>query len=125
MDDIASILKGVTRLSLVIMAALLMGWALHPETRSYTLGMVLGMVGGLVSVRHLGSKTRKVAHAVATQESRAFSLGFISRICFAILVVMFSVKIEHFSLELTIAGIFLPQLLTIPVGIYLSVKKEI
>jgi len=125
MDDIASILKGVTRLSLVIMAALLMGWALHPETRIYTLGMVLGMVGGLVSVRHLGGKTRKVAHAVATQESRAFSLGFISRICFAILVVMFSVKIEHFSLELTIAGIFLPQLLTIPVGIYLSVKKEI
>jgi hypothetical protein len=125
MDDIASIVKGVTRLSLVIMAGLLLGWALHPETRIYTLGMVLGLVGGLVSVRHLGSKTRKVAHAVATQESRAFSLGFISRISFAILVVMFSVKIEHFSLELTIAGLFLPQLLTIPVGIYLSVKKEI
>ncbi|OAB47668.1 ATP synthase subunit I [Paenibacillus antarcticus] len=125
MDDIASIVKGVTRLSLVIMAGLLLGWALHPETRIYTLGMVLGLVGGLVSVRHLGSKTRKVARAVATQESRAFSLGFISRISFAILVVMFSVKIEHFSLELTIAGLFLPQLLTIPVGIYLSVKKEI
>ncbi|MEC0092541.1 ATP synthase subunit I [Paenibacillus macquariensis] len=125
MDDIASIVKGVTRLSLVIMAGLLLGWALHPETRIYTLGMVLGLVGGLVSVRHLGSKTRKVAHAVATGESRAFSLGFISRICFAILVVMFSVRIEHFSLELTIAGVFLPQILTIPVGIYLSVTKKI
>ncbi|OAB42895.1 ATP synthase subunit I [Paenibacillus glacialis] len=125
MDDIASIVKGVTRMTLVIMAGLLLGWALHPETRIYTLGMVLGLVGGLVSVRHLGAKTRKVARAVATQESRSFSLGFISRISFAILVVMFSVKIEHFSLELTIAGLFLPQLLTIPVGIYLSVKKKI
>lgn len=125
MDDIASIVKGVTRLSLVIMAGLLLGWALHPETRIYTLGMVLGILGGLVSTRHLAMKTRNVAHSVATQESRSYSLGFISRISFAILAVMFSVKIEHFSLELTIAGLFLPQLLTIPVGIYLSVKKVI
>lgn len=125
MDDIASIVKGVTKVSLIIMAGLLMGWALHPETRIYTLGMVLGMAGGLVSTRHLSSKVRNVAHAVTTPGSRAYSLGFISRICFALLAVMFSVKVEHFSLELTIAGLFLPQLLTIPVGIYLSVKKVI
>ncbi|HEY2494638.1 MAG TPA: ATP synthase subunit I [Paenibacillus sp.] len=125
MDDIASIVKGVTRLSLIILAGLLMGWALHPESRIYSLGMALGMVAGLVNTRYLSVKIRKVAHAVATQETRAFSLGFITRISFALLAVMFSVKIEHFSLELTIAGLFLPQLLTIPVGIYLSVKKMI
>ena len=125
MDDIASIVKGVTRLSLIILAGLLMGWALHPESRIYSLGMTLGMVAGLVNTRYLSVKIRKVAHAVATQESRVFSLGFLTRISFAILAVMFSVKIEHFSLELTIAGLFLPQLLTIPVGIYLSVKKVI
>lgn len=125
MDDIASIMKGVTRLSLIIMSGLIVGWTLHPESRIYTLGMVLGMVGGLVNTRYLSVKIRKVAHAVATQESRVFSLGFLTRICFAILAVMFSVKIEHFSVELTIAGLFLPQLLTIPVGIYLSVKKVI
>ncbi|MGF7049055.1 ATP synthase protein I [Paenibacillus sp. DS2015] len=125
MGDIASILKGVTRLSLVIMAGLVMGWALHPESRIYTLGMAVGMVAGLVNTSYLSMRIRKVIHAVTTQESRAFSLGFLSRICFSILAVMFSVKYEHFSLELTIAGLFLPQLLTIPVGIYLSVKKKI
>lgn len=102
-----------------------MGWALHHETRAVTLGMSLGLLAGLVNFRYLAVKVKRVLMAVASQEKRSFSLGFATRISFAILATMFSVKIEHFSLEATIAGLFIPQLLSIPVGIYLGIKNKL
>ncbi|MBW4081711.1 ATP synthase subunit I [Paenibacillus sp. S150] len=124
MDNMTPMINAVTKVTLVLMAGLLMGWALHHETRTVTLGMTLGLLGGLVNFRYLAVRVRMVAESVANQEGRAFSLGFVTRICFAILVTMFSVKIEHFSLEATIIGLFIPQILSIPVGIYLSVKQK-
>jgi len=125
MDNMTPMINSVTRVTLVIMAGLLMGWALHHETRTITLGMSLGLLAGLANFRYLAAKVRQVTQAVANNESRAFSLGFATRISFAILVTMFSVKFEHFSLEATIAGVFLPQLLAIPVGIYLGLKNKL
>lgn len=125
MDNMTPMISTVTRITLSIMAGLLMGWALHHETRAVTLGMTLGLLAGLVNFRYLAVKVRRVAKSVANHEGRAFSLGFATRICFAILVTMFSVKIEHFSLEATIAGLFIPQLLAIPAGIYLGIKNKL
>ncbi|WP_151733719.1 ATP synthase subunit I [Paenibacillus tengchongensis] len=125
MDNMTPMINAVTRVTLVVMAGLLMGWALHHETRAVTLGMTLGLLAGLVNFRYLATKIRLVTLAVANKEGKSFSLGFVTRICFALLVTMFSVKIEHFSLEATIAGLFIPQLLSIPVGIYLSVKNKL
>ena len=125
MDNMTPMISTVTRITLSIMAGLLMGWALHHETRAVTLGMTLGLLAGLVNFRYLAVKVRQVSKSVANHEGKAFSLGFVTRICFAILVTMFSVKIEHFSLEATIAGLFIPQLLAIPAGIYLSVKNKL
>lgn len=102
-----------------------MGWALHHETRAVTLGMTLGLLAGLVNFRYLALKVRRVTEAVAKQEKSSFSLGFATRISFGILVTMFSVKYEHFSLEATIIGLFIPQLLAIPVGIYLGIKNKL
>lgn len=125
MDNMTPMINTVTRLTLVIMSGLLMGWALHHETRAVTLGMSLGLLAGLVNFRYLAVKVKRVLMAVANQEKRSFSLGFATRISFAILATMFSVKIEHFSLEATIAGLFIPQLLSIPVGIYLGIKNKL
>jgi hypothetical protein len=124
MDNMTPMINTVTRVTIVLMAGLVMGWALHHETRAVTLGMALGLVAGLVNFRYLAVKVRRVTQSIASKEGNAFSLGFATRICFAILVTMFSVKIEHFSLEATIAGLFIPQLLAIPAGIYLSIKKK-
>lgn len=125
MDNMTPIINTVTRVTLVLMAGLVMGWALHHETRAITLGMTLGLLAGLVNFRYLALKVRRVTQSIANKEGNAFSLGFVTRICFGILVTMFSVKIEHFSLEATIAGLFIPQLLAIPAGIYLGIKKKL
>ncbi|AIQ20940.1 MULTISPECIES: ATP synthase subunit I [Paenibacillus] len=125
MDNMTPMINSVTRITLVVMSGLLMGWALHHETRTVTLGMALGLLAGLVNFRYLAAKVRRVTKSAANHEGKAFSLGFLTRICFAILVTMFSVKIEHFSLEATIAGLFIPQLLSIPVGIYLGIRNKL
>ncbi|WP_405104851.1 ATP synthase subunit I [Paenibacillus sp. FSL K6-1217] len=125
MDNMTPVINIVTRVTVIIMAGLVMGWALHHETRAVTLGMTLGLLAGLVNFRYLALKVRRVTESVAKQEKSSFSLGFATRISFAILVTMFSVKYEHFSLEATIAGLFIPQLLAIPVGIYLGIKNKL
>jgi hypothetical protein len=125
MDNMTPMINTVTRVTLVLMAGLLMGWALHHETREVTLGMTLGLVAGLVNFRYLAVKVRRVTQSIASNEGNAFSLGFVTRISFAILVTMFAVKIEHFSLVATVSGVFIPQLLAIPAGIYLSVKNKL
>lgn len=124
MDNMTPMISAVTRWTFVLMAGLITGWALHHETRAVTLGMSLGLAAGLVNFRYLATKVRIVTQSIASKEGRAFSLGFVTRISIAILVTMFSVKIEHFSLEATLAGLFIPQLLAIPAGIYLSIKKK-
>ncbi|WP_438348810.1 ATP synthase subunit I [Paenibacillus sp. FA6] len=123
MDNTISIVKTVTRLSLLMMSALLVCWVLCPDYRTVTMGMVLGMVVGLVNTSYLSMKIRNLAQAIANNQ-RQFGIGFLTRLSFSILVVMFSVKIEHFSLGATIAGLFIPQVLTVPVAIYLSMRKK-
>ncbi|AOZ93201.1 ATP synthase subunit I [Paenibacillus crassostreae] len=123
MDNTISIVNTVTRLSLLMMSALLVGWALYPEYRTVTSGMVLGIVVGLVNTSLLSLKVRKLADAIVTQK-RQFGLGFVTRLCFSILAVMLAIKMDQFSIEATIAGLFLPQILTIPVAIYLSIRKK-
>jgi hypothetical protein len=123
MDETIAIVKTVTRLSLLIMSALLVGWVMYPEYRTVTMGMVLGMGVGLINTSYLSMKVRKLAKALASQE-RAFGLGYLTRLSLTILVVMFAIKMEYLSLVATIVGLFIPQILTIPVAIYLSMRKK-
>lgn len=123
MDDTNSIVRTVTRLTLLMMSALLVGWAMYPEYRTVTMGMVLGMIVGLVNTSYLSLKIRNLAQAISSKQ-RQFGIGFLTRLCFSILAVMVAVKLEYFSLEATIAGLFIPQILTVPVAIYLSVRKK-
>ncbi|MCL6601913.1 MAG: ATP synthase subunit I [Paenibacillus sp.] len=125
MDNMTPMINTVTRMTFVIMAGLLMGWALHEDSRPFTLGMILGLAAGLASFRYLAVKIQRLTEAVITNQGKSFSLGFVTRICFAILVVMISVKVGQFSLEATIAGLFIPQLLAIPTGIFLSKKNKL
>ncbi|MFD1903571.1 ATP synthase subunit I [Paenibacillus rhizoplanae] len=76
MDNMTPVINIVTRVTVIIMAGLVMGWALHHETRAVTLGMALGLLAGLVNFRYLALKVRRVTAAVAKQGKSSFSLGF-------------------------------------------------
>ncbi|MBX4152198.1 ATP synthase subunit I [Paenibacillus sp. FSL W7-1279] len=125
MNDLTtSIVNGVTRVTILLLSALFLGWAMYPEYRPEISGLILGMVGGLFNVRFLSIKVRQLADLAVSRERRRFSFGFVTRLCIAFLIVMIAARLEPVSLAATIVGLFIPQLLTIPVSIIVSLRTK-
>ncbi|AZK45865.1 ATP synthase subunit I [Paenibacillus lentus] len=124
MDDLGSIVKAVFRITFLLLFALLFGWAVLPEYRPILAGFVLGLAIGLIYVRFLSFKVRQFIQLVVSEEQRKFSFGFITRICLVFIAVMVAVKFEQVSLITVIIGIFVPQLLTIPVSIFIGIRNK-
>lgn len=97
---------------------------MYPEYRPEISGLILGMVGGLFNVRFLSIKVRQIADLAVSRERRRFSFGFVTRLCIAFLIVMIAARLEPVSLAATIVGLFIPQLLTIPVSIIVSLRTK-
>lgn len=97
---------------------------MYPEYRPDISGLVLGIVGGLFNVRFLSIKVRQLVDLAVSQERRRFSFGFVTRLCIAFLIVMMAAKLEQVSLGATIIGLFIPQLLMIPVSIIVSLRMK-
>ncbi|GAB6927591.1 hypothetical protein JCM10914A_15740 [Paenibacillus sp. JCM 10914] len=125
MNDLTtSIVNIVTRVTILLLAAFFLGWALYPVYQSEISGLILGLVGGLFNVRYLSIKVRQLAELAVSQERRRFSFGFVTRLCIAFLIVMVAAKLEQVSLGATVIGLFIPQLLTVPVSIIVSLRNK-
>lgn len=124
MIDISSILNVVTRVVFLLMSLFLFGYVLLPEYRPDLLGLTLGMAAGLVNVRYLAKKVQQVAEIAVSTEKKRFSFGYVTRMCIALLVVMFAVKFGDISLATTIIGLFTAQLLLLVVALIISLKNR-
>lgn len=126
MADVTSIVNGVTRFTLLIMSLLLLGWAFYPDFRPEFLGGIAGSVVGLSNVRFLAFKVVQVSQLALQLDGqrRKMSLGFVTRICLVLLVVMAGIKFEQIALWSALAGAFGIQLLTMPVSIVLSLRNK-
>ncbi|EPY09555.1 MULTISPECIES: ATP synthase subunit I [Paenibacillus] len=126
MNDMASMVRAVTRVTLLLLSAFILGWAVAPEYRIYTAGLTLGTAAGLAYAHYLSIKVRQIAEMAASQEKRRYSFGFVTRMCIVLLAVMFAIKFEqHISLVATIVGFFITQLLSIFVSIIWASKKKV
>lgn len=124
MTDMGSIVNMITRVAFGLMSVSLLVWAFAPEYRAISLGLFLGMAVGLVNIRYLALKVRQVTESVGQGKRGKMSLGFLTRLCFGLLVIMVAVRFEeHVSLAAAIAGLLLMPVLLIPVSIALSLKK--
>ena len=125
MDEMNSIVLGVTRVTFILLAILFLGWALYPEYRPLMVGLIMGTSAGLMNVRYLSTKVRQIGQFVATGSSTGrISFGFVTRICISFLAVMVAIRFEQVSLGTTLIGLFLPQILTIPVSIVHVLKNN-
>nr|WP_246245948.1 ATP synthase subunit I [Paenibacillus lemnae] len=109
---------------MLLLSLLFMGWAVYDDNRDIFAGLIMGVMGGLINVRFLSIKVRQLAELAVSQENKRFSFGFVTRLCIAFLIVMIAARFEQISLGATIAGLFIPQLLTIPVSIMVSLRKQ-
>ncbi|GAA0834360.1 ATP synthase subunit I [Paenibacillus glucanolyticus] len=124
MNDLTSIVNAVFRVSLLLLSALFLGWALYPEYRPVFMGLIMGMAAGLFNVRFLSMKVQQLAQLAVNPEPKRYNFGFITRLCVGFLIVIFAAKLEQVSLGSAIAGLFIPQLLTIPVSIVFSLRNN-
>lgn len=124
MNEMHAIVNGTTRVTFLLMSALLFGYALLPDYRAETLGMTLGLAAGLINVRYLSMKVAQVSEIATQSNKKRVSLGFVTRLCIGLLVVMFAVKFEQVSLVFTIIGLFMAQLLVLVVALVLSLKNK-
>lgn len=125
MNSMNSIVNAVSRITFLLLSALLLGWALLPEYRPIFVGWILGLTVGLINVRYLSAKVGKLIHLVANQESsRRYSFGFLTRICLILCAIMVAAKFDQVSMTSTIAGLFIPQVLTIPASIMVVLRDR-
>lgn len=124
MDDLNSIVTAVSRITLLMLSALFLGWALLPEHRPLCNGLILGLAAGLVYVRFLSSKVRGLTSLVVGQEKKRYSFGFVTRICLVLITIMIAAKFEQVSITGAIISLFVPQILAIPAGIVISLRNK-
>lgn len=124
MDQLHSITVTVTRITIIILSALFMGWAFLPAHRTILSGVMLGLVVGLVNTTYLSNRVRRLAQIVVTQENSRFSFGFLTRMCLVVFTFAVAFRLDTLSMEATICALFVPQLLTIPVGIFVSLRNK-
>ncbi|MNI01654.1 ATP synthase I chain [compost metagenome] len=124
MDDLGSIITAVSRITFLLLSALLFGWAIFPEYRPVLVGLILGLSVGLLYVRFLSIKVRQLVQLVVSQEQKKFNFGFITRICLVFITVMVAAKFEQVSMIAVITGLFIPQLMTIPVSIVVGIRNK-
>ncbi|MBU5670907.1 ATP synthase subunit I [Paenibacillus brevis] len=124
MDELSSIVTAVTRVTLLILSAMLIGWAFLPMYRLIFGGLILGLTFGLVYVRFLSAKVRGLVNLVVSEQQKRYSFGFLTRVCLVLVAVMFAVRFEHFSIVSTIIGLFTPLILTLPAGIVIGLRNK-
>jgi len=124
MDDLNSIISATTRTTFLILSALFMGWAFLSDYRPIITGLILGLAVGLVYTRFLSMKVRGLVEHVVSQQERRFSFGFLTRLCLVLLVIMVAVKVEQVSVLGVVIGLFVPQLLTIPISIVIGARNK-
>lgn len=125
MISLSSIVNAVTRLAFFLLAFAFMGWALLPEYRPVFLGFIIGISAGLFNFRYLSIKVKQVSEIAVESQSKRINFGFLTRICITILAIMFAIRFDSVSIWATVAGLFLVQVLAVPVSIIESIRKKV
>lgn len=124
MDDLSSIVRAVSRIMMMWLSILFLGWAFLPDHRPVIIGLIFGSAFGMFYTRFLSIKVRGLFEFLLGQDNKRFNFGFLTRMCLVLIVVMIAMKLEHVSVMGVIIGLFISQLLTIPVGIVIGLRNK-
>ncbi|MDQ0061961.1 ATP synthase subunit I [Paenibacillus harenae] len=100
-----NIMKTAVRVLLYLLAACLLVWALAPEWRIVTLGLLLGLAASSMNAFLLRRRVEMVTHGAAGTGPRKMGLGLGSRIATVLLVAMIAYRFpEKFSMPAALIG---------------------
>lgn len=125
MDDFSAHLKAVQKFTLFFLSICFFAWALLPEYRAYSMGLIVGTCVSYINAQYLAMKIQQLTKAVVEKTNRKVNLGFITRASIALLTVVLVVKYpEKIALSTTLAGLFVVQLATLLLGIVSNSRRK-
>lgn len=124
MNDLSSIVNAVTRVTFFLLSGSLLAWVLFTEQRPLFLGLIIGLAAGLFNFRYLYIKIHQVSESAATPGGKRVNFGFLSRMCISLLAIMLAVRFDQISMSFTVIGLFLVQVLAIPVSIFVNARER-
>lgn len=124
MNDLSSIVHAVTRVTFFLLSGSLLVWVLFPEQRPLFLGLIIGLAAGLLNFRYLYIKIHQVSESVVTPGGKRVSFGFLSRMCISLLAIMLAVRFDQVSVGFTVIGLFMVQILAIPISILVNARAK-
>lgn len=116
-------IKPVIKVSLYVLAATLIIWVIFPVYRTQAVGFMLGMMVSLINAWILMVKIEAFSRNIIEKTEKRVNLGFVSRVCMAIIAVMAAIKLPQVDLVFTIIGMFFVQLATLLKGLFFAKKQ--
>ncbi len=128
MDEFTSHLRHITRITFLILAINLMMWLFWLDLRMYFAGFILGTSVSLLNAHYTAWKIRQLADVALQPDSEAakkrVNLGFITRASTSLLAVIIAMKADDIAFSTTFSGLFLTQLISFCVGIYVQISNK-
>ncbi|WP_246042208.1 ATP synthase subunit I [Cohnella pontilimi] len=124
MDDLPVLMRRITRTTFFFLSLGCVGWAIWPDRQPVFGGFLIGVAGGLLISWHLAWKISMIAAKAAAGTARRFGgFGFVSRAAIAALAAIVSVRMLHYNLPATAAGLLTGPLVTLLLGL-LSIRRR-
>ncbi|CAM3458908.1 ATP synthase subunit I [Marinicrinis lubricantis] len=123
MIELPTQIRWLYRSASMFMAVCLMVWAIFPDIRAYAAGLFLGTFVSLINSIHLARKVVQIADMAEGKMKRA-GIGLISRFCFVLIAVMIANRLSQIDVMFTAIGFFFAPLVSIVIGLALSLSKQ-
>lgn len=118
MDQLPTLLRGVSRFTFFFLSLGCICWAIWPNEKALFGGFMLGAIGSLAGSWHLAWKTTRLADVITGGRKPRSGFGFLTRAFIALLVVVVSVRYMEFNLAATVIGLFVAPLATLLLSLF-------
>jgi ATP synthase protein I len=124
MDDLPVLMRRITRTTFFFLSLGCMGWVIWPDRQPIFGGFLIGVAGGLLISWHLAWKVSMIAAKAAAGRRSRSGFGFVSRAAIGVLAALVSVRMLHFNLPATAAGLLAGPLVTLLLGL-LAIRRQL
>lgn len=124
MDELMPPLRRLVSVALTVIAVLLSAGAFLPEFRMYATGFALGMAASVFNAFLLAYRIRRLTEIALSNTGKRAGLGFLGRVCIAVLAVIVAVNEPWADLGATVAGLAFAPAFTLLYGLLPSIRGQ-
>ncbi len=125
MNDLPSLMRRNTRMTLFFLSLGCLGWAFRPDWKPVFGGFLMGVAGGFLMSLHLAWKLQIIgARAASGIRSRFGTFGLVPRAAVGVLAAVISVRYLEFNLAATAVGLLTGPMVTLLLGLAAITRRS-